>query len=103
MPRVHAVLLLLALASVGCGGGGSQVAAAEPIEDAEGMVSLPESEKACCVTLEAFYSANMDQMGEWETRGDCCPMLGWGQEGTGLACTPWGPPTPPAFTPRANA
>lgn len=68
---------------------------------AEGeRLSLTDASTECCQTLDAFYSSNMERFSEWPTRGECCDLLDW--QG-GLACTPWGPPPPPAFRARKLA
>ncbi|MEO0603672.1 MAG: ferritin-like domain-containing protein [Myxococcota bacterium] len=52
----------------------------------------------CCRALDDHFSAEMrrdissDVLGQWPARNACCEAIGWGP---GLACTPWGPPTPP--------
>ncbi|TNE85177.1 MAG: hypothetical protein EP330_27655 [Deltaproteobacteria bacterium] len=60
---------------------------------------LGEDARDCCETMEKHYSGVMlDDPGalqKWETRGECCDLLEW--RGEGMACTPWGPPTPPAM------
>ena len=49
----------------------------------EAMKKGPEAEKAFGTIME------------WEVRHECCSLLGWG--GT-MACTPWGPPAPAAYS-----
>lgn len=58
---------------------------------------------ACCEEL----IADIDATGEWPTTQEdseemwaCCHALGWP---TSMACTPWGPPAPPAMRPVLEA
>ncbi|MEM6928940.1 MAG: hypothetical protein AAF602_18520, partial [Myxococcota bacterium] len=59
----------------------------------------------CCRALDAHFSAKMrsatpgDVLADWPTRNVCCEAIGWGP---GLACTPWGPPTPPTSAPALD-
>jgi hypothetical protein len=70
----------------------------EPVPD------LPETVSVCCAHV---YEAYMDEIfqradGGAPTQGigranfACCDMEGWPR---GPACTPWGPPVPPAMPP----
>ena len=61
---------------------------------AEKEAPLAETDAACCQTMAEHYSADMDALLDWETRDACCTLLEW--RGSS-ACTPWGPPTPPAM------
>lgn len=64
------------------------------VADADGDV------KACCQTIAEKVDRQIQ--GGWDEdagaytwpRTQCCSLLGW--QGS-LACTPWGPPTPPAM------
>jgi len=54
----------------------------------------PESEfEACCQKLADFHS-EADPGLSFDNRAACCDALQW--QGS-MACTPWGPPTPPAM------
>jgi len=54
---------------------------------------LPDTEtEACCQLIANYYDQNYDALMEWEERDQCCELLGWQNS---MACTPWGPPTPP--------
>ena len=59
---------------------------------------IDQATKDCCQLIAENYdslddwNASMD----WEYRDQCCSALDW-QGGTN-ACTPWGPPTPPAMS-----
>ena len=46
----------------------------------------------CCAWLASYYSEHMAEMDAWAARLECCEAAQW--QG-GLACTPWGPPSPP--------
>ena len=51
----------------------------------------------CCTWLDDHFSAQLTNedwsaLDAWTTRDECCAAHNW--QG-GLACTPWGPPTPP--------
>ena len=56
--------------------------------------------KDCCALTAAYYDALSFKTGdfnlntEWENRNQCCSALEW-SDGS-MACTPWGPPTPPS-------
>ena len=56
---------------------------------------IPENVDSCCAEYVKFLSDNRRMSGEFH--GFCCNVLDW--QG-GAACTPWGPPTPPAFPRR---
>ena len=48
-----------------------------------------------CCNLQIDELAKLDKNPfEWENRNFCCDALEW--QGS-MACTPWGPPTPPAL------
>lgn len=51
--------------------------------------------KTCCVELlESEASTNKRTPNHWR----CCGATNWGAEAdAGIACTPWGPPVPPAM------
>ena len=52
--------------------------------------------KACCVTIAEHYNKqHLEGMQQWTERMACCELLDWSRGG--LACTPWGPPVPPAM------
>ena len=48
--------------------------------------------KECCQRIAESYGDLLEGMDEWEERDECCAALDW--QGS-MACTPWGPPTPP--------
>lgn len=49
--------------------------------------------KACCATLAEDADSRGDMT--FVKRSECCSELNW--QGS-MACTPWGPPTPPEMT-----
>ena len=53
---------------------------------------IPENIQTCCAEYTNFLAANRKMSGEFH--GFCCDVQNW--QGS-AACTPWGPPTPPAF------
>ncbi|MCB9760029.1 MAG: hypothetical protein H6739_09370 [Alphaproteobacteria bacterium] len=53
----------------------------------------------CCQTIAEYYDAqSLSGLEQWAERDDCCSLLNW--QGS-LACTPWGPPCPPAMPAKA--
>jgi len=50
--------------------------------------------EACCQTLAEFHSMPAGDQSAFEARNTCCNALQW--QGS-IACTPWGPPMPPAM------
>jgi len=66
--------------------------------------TLTEAERACCVT----HLTDNDEIWSAGHRWDCCASLSGTDGGTadfseiGMACTPWGPPVPPAMKRRAR-
>lgn len=56
--------------------------------------------KDCCALTAAYYDAltattnDFNLVMEWENKNQCCSALEW-SDGS-MACTPWGPPTPPS-------
>lgn len=48
--------------------------------------------KECCRHIAA--GVDLRQLGDWQERDSCCKLLDW--QGP-IACTPWGPPCPPAL------
>ena len=56
--------------------------------------------KDCCALTAAYYDAlsfkknDLNFNMEWGNRDQCCSALEW-SDGS-IACTPWGPPTPPS-------
>ena len=56
--------------------------------------TTPQSEltKECC--QQVAQSVGFEGTSTWKERGDCCSLLGWNGS---MACTPWGPPMPPAM------
>jgi hypothetical protein len=51
----------------------------------------------CCQMIAKDYDQSEDPMAgqsKWAERGECCGLLQW--QGS-MACTPWGPPCPPAM------
>jgi hypothetical protein len=64
----------------------------------------PPPVKACCVALikDEIAKNSFEESHHWS----CCGVTNWGQdvpmpEDHQFACTPWGPPVPPAMTRRA--
>lgn len=55
-------------------------------------LATQKTEDCCQLVAEAIDEADLDGLGEWEQRGECCEVLGWSGS---MACTPWGPPCPP--------
>ena len=61
---------------------------------------ISQEVKDCCALTAAYYDALSFKTGdfslntEWENRNECCSALEW-SDGS-MACTPWGPPTPPS-------
>ena len=61
---------------------------------------ISQEVKDCCALTAAYYDALSVKTGdfalntEWENRNECCSALEW-RDGS-MACTPWGPPTPPS-------
>jgi hypothetical protein len=58
-----------------------------------------ETTTQCCNQIMANINslemaAQMTAISQWETRWDCCDLA---QNVGGIACTPWGPPCPPAM------
>ncbi|MCB9745830.1 MAG: hypothetical protein H6741_06415 [Alphaproteobacteria bacterium] len=54
-----------------------------------------EGTAECCQEIAEYWdSVNLAGMEGWATRNECCELLQW--QGS-LACTPWGPPCPPAM------
>ena len=54
--------------------------------------------RACCEAMAAHFSKEEHAASfgaDWEQRMECCTLLEW--QGS-VACTPWGPPTPPRMT-----
>lgn len=52
---------------------------------------------SCCEQI--LTSGNLGGEHRW----DCCANIAWnGNEQIGMACTPWGPPVPPAMKRRAR-
>ncbi len=49
---------------------------------------------ACCSDIAVSFGADIEAAVGWTEREDCCEVLNW--QGS-TACTPWGPPTPPAM------
>ena len=61
--------------------------------------------KDCCTLTAEYYDALALQddgsydwtvIDQWTHRDSCCSATGW-SDGS-MACTPWGPPTPPSIT-----
>lgn len=58
-----------------------------------------DTTEACCQMIaEDYDSRDLEGMETWTERDDCCELLEW--QGS-MACTPWGPPCPPAMTAQA--
>ena len=61
---------------------------------------LSQEVKDCCALTAAYYDAltaktnDFNLVMEWENKDQCCSALEW-SDGS-MACTPWGPPTPPS-------
>lgn len=66
------------------------------------LEEVPTEVRDCCALTAAYYDAlsfktdvsNVDTIGQWKYRYECCEALEW--RGGSMACTPWGPPTPPS-------
>jgi hypothetical protein len=64
--------------------------------------TIPQEVKDCCSLTAAYYDELAMENGDfdwgviqnWTERDQCCAALEW-SDGS-LACTPWGPPTPPS-------
>ena len=56
--------------------------------------------KDCCALTAAYYDAlraktnDFNIVMDWKEKDQCCSALEW-SDGS-MACTPWGPPTPPS-------
>ena len=56
--------------------------------------------KDCCALTAAYYDAltaktnDFNMVMDWKDKDQCCSALEW-SDGS-MACTPWGPPTPPS-------
>ena len=48
--------------------------------------------KDCCQEIALHHDSHRSAPPPWPERNQCCELLNW--QGS-LACTPWGPPTPP--------
>ena len=48
--------------------------------------------KECCQEIAQYQDSRSPAPPPWPERNQCCELLHW--QGS-LACTPWGPPTPP--------
>ena len=61
---------------------------------------ISQEVKDCCALTAAYYDAltaktnDFNLIVEWENKDQCCSALEW-SDGS-MACTPWGPPTPPS-------
>ena len=61
---------------------------------------LSQEVKDCYALTAAYYDAltaktnDFNLVMEWENKDQCCSALEW-SDGS-MACTPWGPPTPPS-------
>ena len=54
---------------------------------------VPDADtESCCQLIANYYDQHYEDLMEWEERNQCCDLLEW--QGS-MACTPWGPPTPP--------
>jgi hypothetical protein len=67
------------------------------------IATTPQVQSCCHDLLVGFESSIEGRVGSFEHRWDCCENHGESNEGIGFACTPWGPPVPPAMKPRARA
>ena len=64
--------------------------------------TVPQEVKDCCALTAAYYDELALEAGDsgwevlqnWTERDQCCSALEW-SDGS-MACTPWGPPTPPS-------
>jgi hypothetical protein len=56
--------------------------------------TTPQSEltKECC--QKVAESIGFEGTSTWKERSQCCSVLDWNSS---IACTPWGPPMPPAM------
>lgn len=61
-------------------------------DPADGKTTASASVKECCQTLAEAIEPT--EIGNWKERTYCCRQLEW--RGS-VACTPWGPPVPPAM------
>ena len=50
--------------------------------------------KQCCQRIAEYYDDHLEDLQDWNRRDECCEALDWSGS---LACTPWGPPTPPTM------
>ena len=62
--------------------------------------NISQELKDCCALTAEYYDALSAETGnfnvtmDWEHRDQCCSAIEW--RGGTMACTPWGPPTPPS-------
>lgn len=69
-------------------------------EDFPSSENVSEEVKDCCALTAEYYDALSSETGnfnvtmDWEHRHQCCSAIDW--RGGTMACTPWGPPTPPS-------
>lgn len=61
--------------------------------------SISQEVKDCCTLTAQYYDAlaldnQIMDYSAWEHRNECCSAVEW-SDGS-MACTPWGPPTPPS-------
>ncbi len=64
--------------------------------DSADPTAVGDDIKACCQTIaEAVDADPSEDTFAFAHREECCTALDW--RGS-MACTPWGPPTPPAMT-----
>ncbi|MCP4918343.1 MAG: hypothetical protein GY913_15645 [Proteobacteria bacterium] len=62
---------------------------------AEASPAPSDATEECCQTItEDYDTRDLEGMETWTERDDCCELLEW--QGS-MACTPWGPPCPPAM------
>ncbi len=81
--------------------------ACQPIIESSFAKDGPQTENVstevrdCCALTAAYYDAltfntdvpSINAIDQWTHRYECCDALEW-RDGS-MACTPWGPPTPP--------
>ena len=71
------------------------IAKAEELERAsQERVEASQEVKDCCMLQAKEVDSKSPDPFAWKYREYCCPVLEW--QGS-VACTPWGPPMPPAF------
>jgi hypothetical protein len=62
-------------------------------------ILITQETKDCCQRIAESYDENLEDLNDWEQRDECCEHLNWEDS---MACTPWGPPTPPTINCKKN-